>query len=319
MATSRDVPPFPPHHQLIVDEPQNTNSLPHTQEIPNEPLLSTSKPLIKNFLQQELETAVLDQLYPYLWLVAKKDSSHIDALHQHIVKGRRTIAAEDPALHLVWHEDIIYVKPLPHCLLNYSFWEHYLLADIDHRLSAQGLLRSYSYLIQHESDFFLAQNANLIPTSTSYRAFQTFIRPFKVLDNQVAKRYHYGQLRLTRLNIAVRFVRPSTSRGRLTWYYQRPHWHSTAFFGSFGPPLLFTFASFSLILSAMQVVLAALGLNSWQTFTVVSWGFSIAVVVLVAILGVAAVISVLVLVSVQRQFAIRAKLRERVQNNKDEP
>jgi len=333
----RDPPPFLIHQQLIANEQENLDNPPHNQDIPNEPLRSTSRPLVESFLQQELETVVLDELYPHLWLFAKKDGGHIDALHQHIVKGRRIIVTEDPALHLVWHEDIIYVKPLPHCLLNFSFWEYYLLpgtgqvidnlsgqqhqhvpvlnlpsagALSSHRLWAQGFLRTYSYLIKHESDFILARDANLIPTSTSYRAFQIFIESFHgLVDFQVTKRYHYGQIRLTRLNLAVRLFRPSSLHRWLPWYYQKPHWHTTAYFHSFGPPLLFIFASFSLILSAMQVVFAALGPRTWEAFVAVSWRFSVAVVVLQALVGIAAVLGFVILILVQLHFGIRMRLK----------
>ena len=34
---------------------------------------------VNAFLQLELETPILNELYPYLWLVAKKSGDHIDA------------------------------------------------------------------------------------------------------------------------------------------------------------------------------------------------------------------------------------------------
>jgi uncharacterized protein DUF6601 len=58
------------------------------------------------------------------------------------------------------------------------------------------------------------------------------------------------------------------------FYYQQLFGQSSDYVVSWGPPLLFAFAVMSLILSSMQVVLAARGTNTWPAFVKVSWGFS---------------------------------------------
>jgi hypothetical protein len=102
----------------------------------------------------------------------------------------------------------------------------------------------------------------------------------------VSSRWEFGQLRLTRLNWAVRLFQPSSRKGygymhRL--YYQQMYWQTEQFLEVFGAQLLFLFATFSLILSAMQVILAALS-SPWDAFKSVSWGFPITVIIFLAAL-----------------------------------
>ena len=53
-----------------------------TSHVPDEPTITLSPTAVHEFLHQELQTAVLDDLYPNLWLVARKSGKSIDALHQ---------------------------------------------------------------------------------------------------------------------------------------------------------------------------------------------------------------------------------------------
>ena len=53
-------------------------------------------------------------------------------------------------------------------------------------------------------------------------------------------------------------------------YYHRRSWQIGDNLRCFGAPLLFFFAAFSVILSAMQVILAALGPHAWAPFVRVS-------------------------------------------------
>ncbi|KAG5743370.1 hypothetical protein H9Q72_012973 [Fusarium xylarioides] len=63
-------------------------------------------------LADDLSCVVLDTLHPHLDLISKKSSSHIDALHVHLRKRRTITIAEHARLHLVWHSDTVYLKPL---------------------------------------------------------------------------------------------------------------------------------------------------------------------------------------------------------------
>jgi hypothetical protein len=66
-----------------------------------------------------------------------------------------------------------------------------------------GYLRTYICLIRYESDFRIAVDDKLqiIPPGITFLQFCNFIAPLENLDNDVAGRYAYGEIRLTRLNM----------------------------------------------------------------------------------------------------------------------
>ena len=319
-------PPFPSRYQLrqqllpidFVSEGQA--ALSEDEDLP-------SLSAVHDFLQRELDTPVLNELYPHLSLVAKKAGDHIEPLHRQRIHRRNIVIAEDPALHLVCYYDTLYLKPIPQCLYNYAFWEKYLLLSTpkcsgtpqasgtysNSRIcrTALGYLRSYSFLIWHESDYLIAQRADLIPKDIPYQEFRRFILPFRSIpDEHVSPRYHFGQIRLTRLNYAVRLLRPSTREGTMYAYYRRRNWQTGDHLRRFGAPLLFFFAAFSVVLSAMQVILAALGQDTWAPSVRVSWRFSVAVIILIVGLAVGSILGVLGLLVAQAQFALRMRRKE---------
>jgi hypothetical protein len=301
--------PFPEHDQLITKLTDGT--------IPD----GTA-----GRLGDELCCPVLEELYTVLDFVGLKSSLHIDPVHKHIQKGRKVVVTEDPSLHLIWHYGIVYVKPLPHYLLSYAFWKDHLSPGSAHRGEALGFVRSYERLIRHPSDFAFAQEARLIPASSSssstsppssthpaggeggggeltYSALVTFLRHFDIPDADVSPRWHFGQLRLSRLNWAVRLVQPRAMRQKgfqHRLFYGEQYWQTDQFLHEFAAPGLFAFAALSLILSAMQVVLAARSFagnddgggregggggarSSWLIFADVSTWFSVVIIyVLVA-------------------------------------
>jgi hypothetical protein len=199
--TTINIPPFPQQHELVPDVA--SPPIPG-HDIPNEPLLTNEEARVHEFLDGELLCPVLDDLYPHLWLVATKLGDHVDPLHEQLAKRRALTVSEKPSLHMVWYYNTIYLKPIPHCLLNYRFWNTYLSSRSQEPRSridslsttcrtALGFLRSYSFLIRSESDFLLAQDAKLIPKHLAYTKFQLFIDAFRQLsDEAVALRYHYG-------------------------------------------------------------------------------------------------------------------------------
>ena len=250
--------------------------------VPGEPRVKLASEDVQAFFVRELHTPLLDDLYTRLWLVARRDSGNIDPLHRQKIKGRQILLTEDPKLHLIWRRDKIYIKPVPLCLLSHQFWTDYLCrsspkqtipSSITSSTSegkegegesavqqndyavALGFLRSYASLISHYSDFQIARENHLFPVDLEWTAWCTFIANFGAAeDHQVAKRYHYGQLRLSRLNWVVRIFQPygkSTS-----WFYEIPHWNITSYLHQSIVPLVFSFASISLVLSAMQVILS---------------------------------------------------------------
>jgi hypothetical protein len=318
------LPPFAVDRQLV-DDDTATQSL-RCQIAGTNKKSTPTKDAIESYLQQELHTPILEDLYSHLWLVAKKSSKHIDALHVHQIKKRTITIAEDPGLHIVWHYDTVYLKPILPCLLNCDFWQKHLLPataptkpqvefnrdDLSQDCrTALGFLRSYSYLVAHESDFRIAKTLNLIHEDLDYADFQDFMHCFRsISDEAVSRRYHYGQFRLTRLNWAVRLFHPGPKGSRSLWTYQERHWQTGQYINRFVAPLLFIFAIITTVLSAMQVVIAAQGTATWVEFLRASWGFSVAVLYMNAGVILLVLLGLLGVLVVQGQFAVRMYWRE---------
>ena len=264
-------------------------------------------PFVQDILYRELCTPILDELSPYLYLVAKKSSQHIDALHVQLIKGRKIVITEDPQLHLIWFYDMIYLKPIPAYLLNHDFWARHLCfsqaqgdwsfcnAELkrvaDHRslqrllfISALRFLRTYGYLIRHQSDFELAKDHRLIPPHCTWASFTQFIASCchqEKYDIEIARRYAYGQIRLNRLNYAVRIFRPKTCHSR--WYYHRMQWNTRAYIEQYFGPILFAFGSIAVLLAALQVALSVPGYVN-TLFENVAWTVSQSIIVAVGVM-----------------------------------
>lgn len=82
---------------------------------------------LNSFIHKEFDLADLERLAAHLWLMSKEDSGNISPLHRQLVKGRKIVITEDIRLHLIWHYDRIFVKPLPRYMTSYTFWSEYLL------------------------------------------------------------------------------------------------------------------------------------------------------------------------------------------------
>ncbi|KAH8649284.1 hypothetical protein BX600DRAFT_474871 [Xylariales sp. PMI_506] len=311
LATPRYAVPFSSTQQLVgtlgVDSqnarPDLVSTVQDEDWLPGHPGIPLRGNDMMTYLRRELPTPRLNKMHPYLWLVGTQSSSHISPLHDQLVRGRRIIIAENPELHLVWVQDKIFIKPIPAYLLSHSFWEVCLSSvhvnspfqqypDSETlREAALGYLRTYYYLIRHESDFRIAMREQLIPVSCSWPQFVAFISPFRnVVDDDVSLRYRYGQLRLTRLNIWA-----PVALGQ--WVFQKISWQYSDIFARFFAPLLFLFGTVSVILSAMQVGTQAR--PDWDAFSGASAWFSV-----LTLLGVAVVVAFLL------AFLIAMLLRE---------
>jgi hypothetical protein len=226
------------------------------------------------------------------------------------VKARAIIAAEDIRLHLLWRRNKIYIKPMPLCLLNFDFWTTYLPLPADDttphegnvasqqrpskpiydRKVALGFMRSYALLVRHRIDFILACESHLFPTNFEWEKWSEFIVHFRhIEDEDVAARYHYGQLRLSRLDWAVRLFHPSSAA--TLWFYEIPYWSIGMYVEGAMTPLIFSFACLSLALSAMQVLIAVpeerLGFNdtSASPHIAMRWAFSVFSVAILLLSG----------------------------------
>jgi len=281
--------------------------------LPGFPNIPLNRTKISEFIQKELGTPILDELYPRLWFVARKSSSNIDPLHRQATKGRKIFITEDSQLHLTWQDDRIYIKPVPLWLLNYQVWLRYLspiapeqtcvdpnekdqvsfltIWEPHERATALGFLRSHAHLIEHYSDFVIAHQHRLLPPGVDWITWSRFIAHFRDAgDDDVSHRYHYGQLRLSRLHWAVRLFRPRAAH--TWWFYHLPYWSTTPYLQSILAPLLVAFATFSLVLSAMQVAvgipadglkfsrLTEIGLENMRR---AFWVFSIMVLIILGV------------------------------------
>ena len=261
---------------------------------------------LREWLYREFWAVDLERIAPRLWIMSTQSSANVSALHQQRVRGRAIVITEDPRLHLVWIYDRVFIKPLPKYLLSHRFWAEYLLSEKstllggswenhpeEHRTmnqirrSALGFLRTYYHLIRHESDFDIACNhdVRLIPAGITWEQFCNFSKDFlRIEDDSVSERYHYGEIRLTRLNFYSKFL-----RGKL--HYARVHEQYGAVFARFYAPLLFIFGILSIILSAMQVELGVetlLTTAQWQSFWHATRWFAV-----ITLLGMTLVITLL--------------------------
>jgi hypothetical protein len=251
--------PFSRANQLVSDieevvEASAATTLPGHPSILHDDPTSMQKLLDKEFWAHDLET-----MAPRLWIMTTYSSANINPLHRQKVKGREIIVTEEARLHLVWIHNRIFIKPLPPYILSHTFWEIYLnerrpLSDCQLRVrrAALGFLRTYRYLIQHESDFNIAQqdNLRLLPKDVDWTSFRRFVSELNCIeDSVVSMRYFYGELRLTRLN----FYAPLLLR---KFHFEQVHGQYGDFFARMYGPILFVFALVSTVLNSMQVALA---------------------------------------------------------------
>lgn len=246
--------PFSKEHQLLELGDGNT--------IPGEPLVALdNEDAVSDFLERELSTSRLKTLYKLLFLVSNR--RNISPLHHQRLKGRDVLITERPDLHLLWYYERIFIKPIPKCLLSYTFWTTQLQSAKDPRrrelqMEAYGFLRTYTELIVHESDFNLARDLGLLPQlpePVTWESWCLFSRGFRPLrDRHVALRYHYGEIRLTRLNALHTITRGCN--------YQQMHHNYSTFLSGVGAPFLFFFGAVTVLLTALQTGLAAYPENS---------------------------------------------------------
>lgn len=213
---------MPERQRLPFPKSRELRALPlNPQTLPGQPRIRLDPASLGPYLDQDLTTPKLDRLAPHLWLVATPDSKHISSLTRQGTRGRTIVLTEWPEAHLIWFNDRIFVKPLPEYLLSYAFWDEHLCVakpsahQIQRVRAAKGFLRSYAYLITHESDFRIAQSIGnpsqrIIPDNISYEDFCSFMLDIVDLpDQDVTPRWHFGELRLARLNFWTKSERPS--------------------------------------------------------------------------------------------------------------
>ena len=289
---------------------------PPDYSLPDYPFVSTNlanpseAKAFKDFLHEQLLTPALDELSPYLWLVATPKGSHIISLHEHVIHGREIVKTEKAKLHLLWHRNRVFIKPLPSYTIDDEFRKEHLSDDAKLGPAIRGFLRSWAYLLRCPSDLEIALENKLLPTDRKQydHLFSVLKRYSDIKDEDVALRYNYGDLRLGRINFYNRVIRRKL-------HYHKIYTHYGAYFGRFMEPFLFLFGTASVVLSAMQVVLAALVTvtdEPWRRFASSARSFSVgSILVVVGAFGLLAAIFVFMVVR-EAQYALRQLIKKRI-------
>ena len=221
----------------------------------------------------------------------------------------------------MWIYDRIFIKPPPKYLLSRQFWTGSLLEDPSplggkrQKISgsALGLLRSYHYLMRHESDFAITcrEGTRLLHEGITWTQFCKFSAPLEeISDSQVSARHTYGGLRLTRLNFYVKiFLRK--------FQYEQIGSQCGAYFSRFYGPLLFVFAIWSLLLNGMQVELGteSLASSQWRSFFYACRTFRVFTLLIIAFLMLSLVLLLVGMIADEWIYAVRCVRERRSQKN----
>ena len=140
-------------------------------------------------------------------------------------------------------------------MLSYDCFEQHVSADQNLYPSALGILHTYTKLVEYHTDFLIAIELSLLPSSITWRQWSKFRNDLVrniIRASQVNQRYYYGELRLSRLNGIYCVYCHSWRRG-----YFLIHTSYQNFFRTNFGWLLLAFAYISVVLSAFQVLLSA--------------------------------------------------------------
>ncbi|TVY88426.1 hypothetical protein LAWI1_G004846 [Lachnellula willkommii] len=234
------------------------------------------------FLKLDMDVSRLNDIHRYLWLTGRPTNAR--PLHRQKMIERQILITEQADLHMVWHESRIFLKPLPDYIFDYEVWKTTICNDAALHASSCGFLLSYVWLLRHPSDLKIALELGLISPEISWEDWILFIDTFlanidyEALDT-VNKRYHYGELRLSRLNTIYRLLHIFEPSRFMLGYLHRYNRY-TFFFERNFRWVVMVFLYMTIILTAMQVGLATTKLQQDETFQRASYGFSIFSIVL---------------------------------------
>ncbi|KAH6989560.1 hypothetical protein BKA56DRAFT_611817 [Ilyonectria sp. MPI-CAGE-AT-0026] len=239
-------------------------------------------------VDNELDLHRLTSIHGLLWLAGRPMPPR--PLHHQLLLSRDILVTERMDMHLVWTTGRIFLKPIPRFLLEPKFWEEYMCCKQDSKCSvdstaadpqechhrkrlkrALGFLFSYAALISHESDFRLAEEKHLLPPGVRWSAWRTFVEQLDTehIYPDIDPRFHYGELRLSRLNKLYRLWQTPLSN-------YMTHWNQ---YGSFFQDnfawLTAATVYIVVVLTAMQVGLATGALGGNKAFQRASYGFTV--------------------------------------------
>ncbi|KAF7122202.1 hypothetical protein CNMCM5793_000159 [Aspergillus hiratsukae] len=238
---------------------------------------------IQTFLSMDLDLSRVNIIHNLLWMAGRPMNAR--PLQRQKMMGFELRPTERSDLHLLKFSNKLLVKPLPEYILDHDFWTRYLCSSRTLHESACGLLLSYMWLVCTPLDLQLAHEHGLVPQDVTWGWWKVFVTEFyahidvNALDS-VNKRYQFGELRLGRINTIyrVRFFLSHFIRGYLYGYNRYVVFYERNFAW-----MLMVFATFSLVLSAMQVAAAVPRLNGNAAFQDTTYGFVILSIVVVAV------------------------------------
>lgn len=279
----------------------------------------------EDFLASELSVDRLNDIHGHLWLAGLPMPPR--PLHYQIVLQREITICEKMDMHLTWGNGRIFIKPIPRFLLSRAFWETHLECSQGcgwaqkqkecttkaQRSIALGFLFTYAALLSFESDFAIAKERGLLPSDldiSRWTKWQKFVEENITLSvyRDSHRRFHYGELRLGRLNAIYLFTRLS--------YYMNQWPNYSSFLRDQLGWLATTTIYIALVLTAMQVGLATDQLKANAPYMTAAYGFSVFAILGPLISGGAIVLALVILVAMNWKFQKR-KSAERFKCSND--
>ncbi|KAL8931385.1 MAG: hypothetical protein Q9216_007218 [Gyalolechia sp. 2 TL-2023] len=150
------------------------------------------------------------------------------------------------------------------------------------RKLATGFTLTYTSLIAYESDLSIAKKCNLVPEEMTWPQWRSLVKSLlsttlssdhpasSPRNHAVNPRYHYGELRLNRLNLIYRLTLRAPIRGYL---YGHNSYHQ--FWTANMQRLAAAFAYTVVVLTAMQMGLETDRLGENKHFQNASYGFAV--------------------------------------------
>ncbi len=233
---------------------------------------------IQGYLEWELTVPRLNEIHGYLWLAGRPMGAR--PLHRQAMLGRDLVTTEQVDLHMVRQETRIFVKPMPDFLLDYDFWKDHICRNTNLYECGCGFLLSYVWLVCSKSDLRMAQDAGLLGPGISWEGWVSFSRSLlQTIDiqtlEQVNRRYHYGELRLSRLNWIYRLTSKNRSHVTLIRGYMYGYTRYSEVVQRNFAWVLVLFVYITIVLTAMQVGLATNRLRQSDIFQNASYGFTV--------------------------------------------
>ncbi|CAI6337316.1 unnamed protein product [Periconia digitata] len=284
--TERHIPPVKSRHSGNAptgdaNQDQNTTQQPVLESVTNIPLTALeslptiagrngevylTKNKIGEFLQWDLDLKRLNLVHGHLWMAGRPMRGR--PLHRYKMLGLEILPTQQMDLHFLRYSDRLMIKPLAEYMLDHAFWVEHICPHKTLHENACGLLLSYVWLLTSPIDLKLAHEIYLLPSFVTWAWWKTFVTDFEshidlnALD-KVNKRFHFGELRLSRINsiFRIRYAPTHFVRGYLYGYNR----YVVYFQRRFGW-ILIVFVFFSLVLAAMQVGASVEPLQSNQDF-----------------------------------------------------